>query len=423
MAIEGTTADLPLTGNGHRVAVVMSGGGPRGAYEAGVRRYLLDDLPHRLGRPVHFDIVTGSSVGAIHACYVAATIGQPAAGLRLAEIWRSLEVSGVYELGAADLVTVPLRLLGLAGGRKHPPEPGIPERLAGLLDTRPLERLVRERIPWADLRHNVDSGAIEAVAVAATEIGSGKSVVWVDNREGVVRRWARDPFVIARPARLEPGHALASAAIPFIFPALKIDDGYFCDGGLRLNTPLAPALRLGADRLLIVGLQHHPTPEEEAHLAPRREASYNSLAFLGGKVLNALLLDHVDYDVDRLRLVNGILDTGIRAYGPDFLPRMNETIEALRGTPYKVIDNLYLRPSRDLGVIATDCLEQHHPPTGLRRRLSHAVIRYAVHGVVAEADLLSYLLFDRCYADHLIELGHADAEAHADDLAAFFADR
>jgi len=189
MAIERRTADLPRTGNGHRVALVMSGGGARGAYEAGVLRYLLDDLPHRLGRPVRFDIVTGTSVGAIHACYVAATIGQPAAGLRLAEIWRSLEVSGVYELGAADLVTVPLRLLGLAGGRKHPPEPGIPERLAGLLDPRPLERLVRERIPWTELRRHIDVGAIDAVAVAATEIGSGKSIVWVDNREGVVRRW------------------------------------------------------------------------------------------------------------------------------------------------------------------------------------------------------------------------------------------
>src|SRR5438128_11926697 len=413
MAIERTTADLPATGDGHRVGLVMSGGGARGAYEAGVLRYLLDDLPRRLGRPVRFDIVTGPSVGAIHACYVAGTIGQPAAGLRLADIWQSLEVSGVYELSAADLVAFPLRLLGLAGPQKHPPEPGIPERLAGLLDPRPLERLVRERIPWSDLRRHIDAGAIEAVAVTATEIGSGKSVVWVDNREGVVRRWARDPFVIARPARLEPGHALASAAIPFLFPALKIGDGYYCDGGLRLNTPLAPALRLGADRLLILGLRHQPTPEEEARLAPKREASYHSLAFLGGKVLNALLLDHVDYDVDRLRLVNAILDTGTRVYGPDFLTRMNEPIEALRGTPYKVVRNLYLRPSRDLGVLAAECLEHHGEREGLRERLAHAVIRYAVQGVVGEADLFSYLFFDRCYAEHLMELGCAAARSHA----------
>src|SRR5205823_508748 len=367
-------------------------------------------------------IVTGTSVGAIHACYVAATMGQPGAGTRLADIWRSLEVGGVYELGAADLMTVPLRLLGLYAGREHPAEAGIPERLAGVLDTRPLERLVRERIPWAELRRRIDAGAIEAVAVTATEMGSGRSMVWVDNREGIVRRWARDPFIIARPAKLGAAYALASAAIPFLFPVLKIGDDYYCDGGLRLNTPLAPALRLGADRLLIVGLQHHPTPEEEARLAPERETSYNSLAYLGGKVLNALLLDHVDYDVDRLRLVNAILDTGVRVYGPDFLPRINETIEALRGTPYKVVHNLYLRPSRDPGVIATECLEHHRGPEGLRERVSHAVIRYAAQGVVAEADLLSYLFFDRCYAEHLMELGWADAEAHGDELVEFFAE-
>src|SRR5437870_10385035 len=422
MAIQRGTADLPATADGRRIALVMSGGGARGAYEAGVLRYVLDDLPRRIGRPVHFDIVTGTSVGAIHACYVAGAMGQPGAGTRLADIWRSLEVGGVYELGAADLIAVPLRLLGLYARHEHPAEAGIPERLTGVLDTRPLERLVRERIPWAELRRRIDLGAIEAVAVTATEMGSGRSMVWVDNREGVVRRWARDPFIIARPAKLDATYALASAAIPFLFPVLKIGDDYYCDGGLRLNTPLAPALRLGADRLLIVGLQHHPTPEEEARLAPERETNYNSLAYLGGKVLNALLLDHVDYDVDRLRLVNGILDTGVRVYGPGFLPRINQVIEQMRGTPYRVVRDVYVLPSRDLAVMAAECLGTHRGGAGLRAWLSDAALRYTVRGIAGEADLLSYLYFDRCYAEHLIELGRADAEARADELIAFFRD-
>jgi NTE family protein len=321
----------------------------------------------------------------------------------------------------SDAVGIPLRLLGLTGARREPaPEGGIPERLTGLLDTLPLEQLVRDSIPWDRLRRHVDEGTVEAVAVAATEIGSGKSIVWVDNREHVVRRWAHDPFVLARPAALGPEHALASAAIPFLFPAPRIGDAFFCDGGLRLNTPLAPALRLGADHLLVIGLRHVPTPEEETALAAHREANYASLAYLGGKVLNALLLDHVDYDVDRLRLVNAILDTGARAYGPDFLRRINEVIEEMRGTPYRVVENVYLVPSRDLSVIAADCLEHHHHPAGLRAWLSDAALRYAVHGIVVEADLLSYLYFDRCYADHLIELGRADAFARADELVAFF---
>src|SRR5262245_64143189 len=99
-------------GGGPRYALVMSGGGARGAYEAGVLSWVLDDLPRRLGRPVRFQIVTGTSVGAIHACYVAATLGRPEAGRGLIEIWNSLQVSGVYNVGVTDVVGIPLRLLG-----------------------------------------------------------------------------------------------------------------------------------------------------------------------------------------------------------------------------------------------------------------------------------------------------------------------
>lgn len=409
-------------GDGPRYALVMSGGGARGAYEAGVLSYVLDDLPRRLGRPIRFQIVTGSSVGAVHACYVAATMGNPDAGRGLVAIWRSLDVSGVYRLGMTDVVNVPLRLLGLARARIVAAEKDIPERLTGLLDTLPLEQLVRDRIPWEGLRHNVDAGDVDAVAIAATEIRSGKSIVWVDNREKQVTRWARDPFVIARPAALGPAHALASAAIPFLFPAPRIDGSYFCDGGLRLNTPLAPALRLGADKLLVIGLRHVPGPDEETQLASPRESNYATLTYLVGKVLNALLLDHVDYDVDRLRLVNGILDTGVRTYGPAFLTRINETVEAIRGTSYKVVENVYIQPSRDLGVIAAECQSQHRNVAGLRSWLTDATVRYAVRGVVAEADLLSYVYFDHCFANHLIELGRADAEKRADELLTFFSD-
>jgi NTE family protein len=315
---------------------------------------------------------------------------------------------------------VPLRLLGLTRPAVVPPESGIPTRLRGLLDTLPLERLVRSRIPWAELRRNVDAGEVEAVAVAATEIGTGRSVVWVDNRERAVRRWAHDPFVVARAAPLEPAHALASAAIPFLFPALRIGGAYYCDGGLRLNTPLAPALRLGANRLLIVGLRpREPTDDESTGLSAQREADYGSLTYLAGKVLNALLLDRVEHDVDRLRVVNAILDTGTRTCGPEFLARLNETVQSLRGTAYQVVRNVYLRPTQDLARVAMDCLREQRP-RGTRRWLSEATLRYAVHGIAAEADLLSYLYFDRCYAERLVALGRADAEAQTDDLSAFF---
>jgi NTE family protein len=403
--------------NGHVSGLVMSGGGARGAYEVGVLSFLLDELPRRLGRPLDFDVVTGTSVGAIHACYVAATGGTTGAGARLVEIWRSLSVEGVYDLKVPDLVGLPLRMLGLGSA------PGSEDdgRLFGLLDTRPLEKLVHETIPWSALRRRLDERAVEAVAVAATEIASGKSVVWVDRPHGSLQGWARDPFVVAREARLAPMHALASAAIPFLFPALRVDGGYYCDGGLRLNTPLSPALRLGADRLLVIGLRHVPTPEEDAVLAAHREGNYPTLTYLTGKVLNALLLDHVDYDVDRLVFMNAILETGIQTYGPEFLTRMNATIEGLRGNPYRVVQHVYLQPSRDLGMIASECVDHRPSGRGLQSWLADSLVRYAVRGVSLEADLLSYLYFDRCFAEHLIDLGRADAEARADELATLFA--
>src|SRR5438874_11244058 len=152
MAIQRGTADLPATADGRRIALVMSGGGARGAYEAGVLRYVLDELPRRLGRPVHFDIVTGTSVGAIHACFVAATAGGVDAGRRLIDLWRSLDVGEVYRVHMTDAAGIPLRLLGLGRAGTRSPEPGIPERLIGLLDTAPLERLVRDSVPWTELR-------------------------------------------------------------------------------------------------------------------------------------------------------------------------------------------------------------------------------------------------------------------------------
>src|SRR6185436_18256550 len=172
--------------------------------------------------------------------YAAATAGTPDAGARLVEIWRSLSVGGVYDWRLPNVFSQPLRLIGL-GGTPAAAEGEI-ERLSGLLDTRPLERLVYQSIPWTELRRRLDAREIEAVAVAATEIASGKSVVWVDRPHAPLVGWAHDPFVIAREMRLSPIHALASAAIPFLFPALRVDGRYYCDGGLRLNTPLSPAI-------------------------------------------------------------------------------------------------------------------------------------------------------------------------------------
>jgi len=279
---------------------------------------------------------------------------------------------------------------------------------------------VLQNIPWANLRRNLEDGSLHALAIAATEIATGRSVVFVDKQGEATPGWAGDRFVIPRAAEIGPAHALASAAIPLIFPAIRIDRTYYCDGGLRLNTPLSPALRLGAERVLVIGLRYPRPAEEEDRIARRREANVMQPTYLLGKALNALLLDRVEYDVDRLRLFNAILEAGVRTYGSDFLLRINEPIVALRNKPYRIVRDCMLRPSKDLGVLAAECLRHQTRSRGLRDWLSRNVVRFAGHGALAEADLLSYLFFDRCYADHLIELGRHDAAQAADELVAFF---
>ncbi|MBI3785581.1 MAG: patatin-like phospholipase family protein [Deltaproteobacteria bacterium] len=405
-----------------RIALVLSGGGARGAYEAGVLSYIFSDVGKKLGRPVHFDILTGTSVGAIHACYLAAGQNDAGVGVALTQLWRSLSLDRVFAPGVTDLFRVPLQLLGLGSERKPLPATasGIPERLPGLFDTAWLEEIVLRNIDWSRIRSNIDSDELGALAIAATEIATGRSVVFIDTGTRPQPPWSRDPFVIARAAALGPAHALASAAIPLIFPSLRIDRTYYCDGGLRLNTPLSPALRLGADRVMVIGLRHPRSAEEEDRLARRRETMYNNPTYLAGKAINALLLDRIEYDVERLHLFNAILESGVRYYGPEFLEHINEPIVEQRRAPYRVVRDCMVRPSKDLGVLAAECLEHQGRSRGVRDWLSRNVVRFAGRGALGEADLLSYLFFDRCYADHLIQLGRRDAQQAEEELVAFF---
>lgn len=406
-----------------RTAIVLSGGGARGAYEAGVLSYLHEELPRVLGRPVQFDIVTGTSVGAIHAAFLAAHGDEPDATTRLREVWLSLSVEKVFGArGLADMVRLPLRLLGLGGPAAPLPATGkgVTERLPGMFDTRWLEDIVLSSIDWARLHQRLDRGEVDSLAVAATEIATGRSVVFVDRGGREQPLWARDPFTIARATRIGPAHILASAAIPLVFPALRIDRAYYCDGGLRLNTPLAPALRLGAERVLIISLRYPRPAEEEDRMARKREASYQSLSYLAGKALNALLLDRIEYDVDRMHLLNSILRTAQERCGEEFVEQLNDAMTRERGVAYHIVEDCLLRPSRDLGELAAQCLEHRRPGHTVRDWFSQAFVRLTARGTIGEADLLSYLYFDRCYAAHLFDLGRKDAERAQAALVGFF---
>lgn len=406
-----------------RRALVFSGGGARGAYEAGVVRYLIEELPHRLGRPVKFDIICGTSVGAIHACYLAATADQDAnRAARLVDFWTSMRVDKVLPLTTADLIRLPGRLLRVRRTAAAMRGGAAPQRLYGLLNTRELERLVVRAIPWRRLRSNVQAGHVDSVCIAATQIGTGRVVVFMETRERKIPHWTRDPNIVPRATRLLPTHALASAAIPLLFPAVRVASTYYADGGLRLNTPLAPALRLGADRVLVVALRQNLRQASEAALSEQRIADYGSPIFLFGKLLNALLLDHLDTDLARMHVMNEMLQDGENAFGPDFLDSINAAAIERRGQRFRKIHDLVIRPSADLGVLAGQVIQNLS-----RERSRSPLIRMAARNLGGnqrspESDLLSYLLFDGEYLGPLAELGLKDARAREDELVAFFTD-
>lgn len=400
-----------------KIALVLSGGAARGAYEAGVLSYLRDGLERDTGVKAHFDIVCGSSVGAINGCVLAATAHDPdLQGSLIAARWSALDIDEVLPIGTADVLRFVRSIFRAApAGSTH--------RHGGVLDPSALEKIVLDGIPWTMIQRNIAEGRIEALAVSATHVSSGHTVIFVNRREPGLPPWGNDPFVHGVPTRIRPQHALASAAIPIVFPAVSIDGQYYCDGGLRLNTPIAPAVRLGANRVLVVSLRHRPPEAERPRLSmapPPPGHGPPSAFFLAGKVINALMLDHIDYDLDRLRRTNAILDAGIEAYGPAFENKLNEVLAAHHAPPLRRIQELRIEPSQDLGVLAGEVARSPEFARRAKGLVARALQRYAKSTAEAEADAVSYLLFDRCYCEPLVKLGIADARAHREQLAQLF---
>jgi NTE family protein len=397
-----------------KIGFVLSGGGSRGAYEAGIIHYIRTDLAKQLGRHVPIDIVTGTSVGAINAAFLAATMADPdTQAQQITAAWRALRLEELISLKPMDVLRAARMMLG---GDPPLPAPGS-FRYGGLLDTNGLERFVLRMIPWRGIDRSLRGRHLQAISVSATHVGTGHTVVFLSSAEPVPREWSRDPFVRHRAARIGPRHVLASAAIPMLFPAVKIGEEYFTDGGLRQNTPMSPAIRLGADRLLLVSLKH-VAPEPKAIQRERTEA-YPKPLFLAGKALNALLLDHTEYDLMRMQRINLILEAGEASFGTKFEDMMNHELVRLRGAPLRRIHATHIRPSEDIGAIAAEFVRAGRMK--VKGVIARQVIKQLTAGEAAhENDLLSYLMFDGDYCAELIDLGRRDAAKKAEELAALF---
>lgn len=391
----------PITG------LVLSGGGARGAYEVGIMLGLTEVLGLGPNDPAPFQIFTGASVGAINTTFYASHAHRGDLGAAgLARVWQGLRLP-------VHLRVDPLRLSGAR--RLLAKLSGAPHLGTSLLDPAALDAVVRDSVPWRQLHRNVESGQVRALIIAALRVATGRTCMFHETAPGCEFRPSKDPRRIARPGPITADHVLASAAIPVVFPARKVDAGWYCDGGIRFNTPIAPAIRAGAERLVVISLMHQKQADE-----PHGDEQYPNPLFLLGKVLNALLLDPITYDLQILQRFNRVVEVLDDALDRVERGRIDAVVERARGQAYRRLETLVFHPSVDLGCVAGAHLRQRIGDMRLGRLAQWVLSRAAEPDATWEDDLASYLLFDGSFAERLIEIGRQDAHDRAAEIRDFF---
>ncbi len=373
------------------IGLVLSGGAARGAYEAGVLRFVLCELSRRIGRGTWPDVVSGTSVGALNGVFAAARSFSALA--RLTRTWQEMAVHDIYRF------TVRRALVDLLKPRQG-------ESFA-LLDPTPFFSLIHRHFPGRELREAIDSEKTAAFLVAATEVHTGFNALFCDSRH--LSPLATQPGTRVYHTQMSGEHCRASAAIPFVFPAVEIRGSFHVDGGLRQNTPLRPMLSTGITRALVVGVKQDR--EEEAKQNGLTPTSNPSLLFLAGKMLNALMLDPVERDFWSAEYRNRVV-----RWAEDRFPGFAQAASQELGL--REVDIIHLRPSEDLGRMASAIYRARPPKTSRQNRfLLDQVLAFTGD---LEADFLSYLYFDREYTGALEALGFEDTRRAEAELARLF---
>jgi NTE family protein len=371
-----------------RSGLVLSGGGARAAYQAGALRAVAALLGK--GRRQPFPVICGTSAGAINAVTLAVHADDFRCGVaRLLRWWRSVRVEDVYRADFATLSRHGMRFLGSMVGAGP-----APEGAASMLDNAPLGEFLAGALGLARIAAHFESGALSALAVNATSYATGHAVTFFDG-DASHAPWRRTRRQGVR-ARLTIDHLMASTAIPFIFPAVRVDNDYYMDGSVRQIAPLSPALHLGARRMLVIAVGQFSGRRADSQSPPQ----YPSFAQVAGHALSSIFLDNLGADLERLMQMNRLLD---------LLP---QAALAKRGMVLRHVDALVLAPASDLGALARK--HAHRLP---------AAVRTLMRGLGSTrgtgANLLSYLLFDRGFCRALLAQGYEDTMARRDEIAAF----
>jgi len=371
-----------------RAGLVLTGGGARAAYQVGVVKAVRDILGNPVKNP--FPILCGTSAGAINVATLAVYADDFSRGVgNLLEVWENMHCHHVYRTDPAHIVRSGARWLAamLLLSRQNP---------VSLLDSAPLKEMLERNLAFERIQEHIDSGALYAVSVTASGYTTGQSVSFFQGGSGL-EGWERNQRIGAA-VSLKLDYLLASSALPFIFPAVKVHREYFGDGSVRQIAPISPALHLGADRVLVVGTGRQ-TPEQ----ARARSNFYPSVAQIAGHALNSIFLDGLSVDLERMERINRTL----KLIPPEKLVEAN--------LPLRPVEVLFISPSQPLERIAA--------------RFAHelpATIRFVLRPTGAlnrsGSNLVSYLLFEETFCRTLIDLGYQDTTAREQEVRAFFED-
>jgi len=371
-----------------KLGLVLPGGGARAAYQVGVLRALARILPKDAPSP--FPIITGTSAGSINAVALAIHAQHFRKGvLRISRVWENFHVHHVFRADTLGLLRNGghwMSALMLGGLGKYNP--------SSLLDRAPLRPLLDRYMPCDTINASINSGNLLALGITASNYDTGQSVTFFQGDEQI-NGWNRERRIGVR-RDITIDHMMASSAIPLIFEAVRIENEYYGDGSMRQIAPLSPAVHLGADRLLVVGIRKPPA-EEPLDDTPH---DYPSLAQVAGHALNSIFLDSLDMDLERLK-------------------RINKTISLISdrkleqgGVTLRPVDVLSISPSQSIDQIALRHV--HRLPRALRFLL-RGVGAAGEHG----ASITSYLLFEKAFCRELIMLGYRDAMQRRDNIQQF----
>ena len=376
-----------------KVALILTGGGARAAYQVGVLRALSELAPKGVRTP--FPIICGTSAGSINATILAVDADNfRYAVRRLITVWKNFHVDQVYRADVFGAFRNSARwlLAAMSGGRlrnlsgeTHP---------VSLLDNAPLAALLRKYVDFSAIQRHIDAGVLSALSITCSGYSSGQSVSFYQGHPDM-KNWQRARRIgVAMPIELD--HLLASSALPFIFPPTRINREYFGDGSMRQIAPVSPALHLGADRVLVIGVGR----QLQANAERIRSGAFPTLAQIAGHALNSIFLDSLEVDLERLQRINRTTE---------LIP---EDVRRQSNYPLRPVEFRVITPSEELEKIAAEFSSEL--PRTIRTLLS------TVGGTrKSGSNLLSYLLFEKSYCRALLKLGYADTMARKDDLLSF----